>query len=173
MIDYKDLKLEVNKDVTEFEFNGKEIKVLKYLPVKDKYDLVMTALEKASDNGIVNELKLDIYFHLNIIYLYTNIEFTQDDRDNELMLFDELKSSGFLDACLEVLDEFEYQDLMYAVEKTREDSLYYNTTAVSLLRTFIEDLPKSVEAAAAAVDSFDQEKYKSIINLAEATGQKK
>ena len=38
-------------------------------------------------------MKLDAYFHLNIIYLYTDIEFDEEDKEDELELYDKLEAN--------------------------------------------------------------------------------
>ena len=76
-VSYANLKLKTNTEVNTFEFQGQTIEVLKYLPIEDKYDLVMIALQKAEQDGIYNPILLDMYFHLYLIYMYTNISFTE------------------------------------------------------------------------------------------------
>lgn len=75
-IAYSTLKLKTDDSVNTFEFQGKTIEVLKYLKIEDKYDLVMITLQKAEENGIYNQLKLDMFFHLHLVYMYTNLSFT-------------------------------------------------------------------------------------------------
>ena len=63
-INYADLQLRVDKSVSTFDFNGQTIEVLNYLPIEDKYDLVMVTLQKSEENGGYNPLKMDMYLHL-------------------------------------------------------------------------------------------------------------
>ena len=74
-IKYSDLTLKLNDSTKEILFNNLKIKVLKYLPWDKKYDLIMITLQQSQENGIFNQLKLDMFFHLYIVYLYTDIEF--------------------------------------------------------------------------------------------------
>ena len=99
-VSYANLKLKVNSDITTFNFNGTEIELLNYLPMEDKYDIIMIALQKAQEDDIINPLKLDMYFHLNLVYLYTNLSFTEKQRENEEKIYDALKSNGFIDEML-------------------------------------------------------------------------
>lgn len=46
-VSYANMKLKVNTDVNTFDFRGQTIEVLKYLPARDKYDLLMITLQKA------------------------------------------------------------------------------------------------------------------------------
>ena len=45
----------------------------------------------------------------------------------------------------------------------------YNSTAASILRNFIEDLPANAEAAQKIVDNFDSEKFQAVVDFAKAT----
>ena len=61
--------LKIDTSVDTLDFNNKTIEVLKYLPIEDKYDLIMITLQKAEEDGIYNDIKLDMYFHLNLVYM--------------------------------------------------------------------------------------------------------
>ena len=88
--------------------NGKEAQVKKYIPIKDKIDLIQIALQKAKEDRIYNQMKLDVYFHLNIIYLYTNIEFSDEDKEDEMELYDILKSNNVIEDVICGMEEDEY-----------------------------------------------------------------
>ena len=171
-VSYASLKIKTNTDVHTVQFNNMEIEVLQYLPVEDKYDLIMIALQKAEENGIYNELKLDMFFHLNLVYLYTNLSFTEKQKENESKLYDCIKSSGLLDNILNALNEDEYDELYNMLMVIKTDSMKYKTTAAAILSNFTNSLPKNAEAAAKIVENFDPEKFKQVINFAEAVGAK-
>ena len=62
-VSYANMKLKVDKSISTFDFEGNKIEVLNYLPIEDKYDLIMITLQKAEENGVYSPLKLDIYIH--------------------------------------------------------------------------------------------------------------
>ena len=167
-VSYANLKLKTNDTISTFDFNGNKIEVLKYLPIEDKYDLVMITLQKALDNGIYNAMKVDIYFHLHLVYMYTNLSFTDKQKENELKLYYTIKSNGFIDLLLETIEESEYNFLYECINEIISDSLNYRNTAGAVIQSLINDLPKNAEAAAKIVDSFNPEKYKQVIQFAEA-----
>lgn len=167
-VSYANLKLKVDTSINTFDFEGNKIEVLKYLPIEDKYDLVMITLQKASDNGIYNAMKVDVFFHLHLVYMYTNLSFTDKQKENELKLYDTLKSNGFIDLLLETIEESEYNFLYECINEIISDSLNYRNTAGAVIQSLINDLPKNAEAAAKIVDSFNPEKYKQVIQFAEA-----
>ena len=167
-VTYASLKLKSDTSVNKFDFQGHEIEVLRYLPVEDKYDLVMITLQKAEENGIYNPVKLDMYFHLYLIYLYSNLSFTETQKENESKLYDTLKSNGFIDLFLDNMEETEYADLYTYINECQEDILHFKNTAGAVLQSVINDLPKNAQAAAEIVNSFDRDKYQAVIDFATA-----
>lgn len=167
-VSYANMKLKVDTSVNTFKFNDFEIEVKKYLPIEDKIDLIQVALQRAEEGGIYNDLKLEMYFNLNIVYLYTNIQFTAKQREDEAKLYDAMQSNGLITQVIAAMDEDEYVNLVDELETVKNDRMNYGTTAAALLRSVINDLPKSAEAAAAIVDGFDPEKYKAVVDFAKA-----
>lgn len=167
-VSYANLKLKTNTDVNTFEFQGQTIEVLKYLPIEDKYDLVMIALQKAEQDGIYNPILLDLYFHLYLVYMYTNVSFTERQKDNEPHLYDTLASNGFMKQFLDTIEVEEYEELMLYVDEIMETTLHYKNTAGAVLQSVIQDLPKNAQAAADIVNSFAPEKYQAVVDFATA-----
>lgn len=167
-ISYANLKLKVDNSINTFDFQGNNIEVLKYLSIEDKYDLINITLQKAFEDGIYNPLKIDIYFHLHLVYMYTNLSFTDKQKENELKLYDCLVSNGFIDKMVESMEENEYNYLFSMIQETVEKQLTYRTTAAAVIQSLINDLPKNAQAAAQIVEKFDPEKYSQVIKFAEA-----
>ena len=167
-VSYANLKLKPNTNVSTFDFCGHEVEVLNYLPINDKYDFVMITLQKAEENGIYNPLLLDMYFHLHLVYMYTNLSFTDKQKENETKIYDTLESNGFFEKFYEVFDENEYADLMSYIEEIIDMTLTYRNTAGAVLQSIIQDLPKNAQAAADIVQNFDPTKFQSVIDFATA-----
>lgn len=165
-VSYANMKLKVNTDVNTFEFCGQKIEVLKYLPAQDKYDLLMITLQKSLEDGMYNEFKLNLYFELNLVYLYTNISFTEKQREDELKLYDNLKSNGFFDKFFEALDENEYNELFEQLNAIKEASIYSRTNIGSIINQLIENLPANAETAAKIVENFNPEQFKAVVDFA-------
>ena len=167
-ISYANLKLKVDKNVDTFDFQGQTIEIKKYLEISDKYDLIMITLQKAEENGIYNPLKLEMYFHLHLIYMYTNLSFTEKQKEDEAKIYDALKSNGFIDQFLEAINEVEYKFVFDMLNELVEKVLNYRNTAAAVLQSLIQDLPANAQAAADIVDSFDKEKFEEVVRFAEA-----
>ena len=167
-VSYANLKLKVDTSVDTFDFNNQTIEVLKYLPIEDKYDLIMITLQKAEEDGIYNDIKLDMYFHLNLVYMYTNLSFTEKQKENEAKIYDTLQSNGFFNKFLATLNEDEYADLYNALKIIAAEKTKYNCTFAAIVKSFITDLPSNADAAAKIVENFDPEQYQAVLDFVNA-----
>lgn len=167
-VSYANLKLKTKDEIKTFNFNNTEIEVKQYLPIEDKYDLVMITLQKAEENGIYNALKLDMYFHLHLVYMYTNLSFTEKQKENEMKIYDTLESNGFIDKMIEVIPEEEYNALFTFMDEIMLNTLNYTNTAGAVIQSIINDLPKNAKIAKDIIDSFDKEKYQEVTEFAKA-----
>ncbi len=172
-VTFNSLKLKVDNSVKEFDFNGAKIEVKQYLPIEDKNDLIQIALQKSEENGIYNETKLEMYFNLNLIYLYTNITFTEKQKEDEAKLYDLLESNGLVTSIIQNIDAKEYESLLDYLTKIKEATLKYKTTAAALLQSVIRDLPANAQAAADLVNNLSPENFENIqamIKMAQEAG---
>lgn len=170
-IAYSKIGLKVNTEVNKFTFNNQEIEVLHYLPVEDKIDLIEIALQKAEEeDGIYNETMLDMYFHLNMVYLYSNITFTEKQKENEPKLYDAMVSSGFMAAFLQTMDEDEYTTVFNDLQRVRASHERYDLSTAAIVKSLIVDLPENAKTAAAVVDGFDPAQFQRLLNFAKASG---
>ena len=168
MISYANMKLKPITTTHKFEWNGNEIEVLDYLPIEDKYDLIMITLQKAFEDSYYNPIKIDEFFHLHLIYMYTNINFTDKQKEDENKLYDSLKSNGLMDAFLKEFSEEDYNELYYWMTDVKEEIISYKRSMSALIQSFISDLPKQAEAMQNILDNFDKDKYQEVVNFAKA-----
>jgi hypothetical protein len=165
-VSYANMKLKTNTAVNTFEFCGQKIEVLKYLPAADKYDLLMVTLQKSLEGNIYNEFKLNLYFELNLVYMYTNISFTEKQREDEFKLYDTLRSNGFFELFYEALDDKEYEELFDQIAELKATMEKSKGSVAGVIANIIEDLPANAEAAAKIVENFDPQQFKEVIDFA-------
>lgn len=166
-MNFKDIKINTVDNYNTFIFNKQEIKVLKYLPIEEKFDLIMTAIQKSNVNGVYNDIKLEVFFDLNIVYLYTDINFDIEDRVNESALYDNLFVTGLLTQIKENMEAEELANLTKLFQKCLEAERAYKLTAAAIISKLVDDLPKNAEAAKNIVDEFDPNKFSQVIKMAQ------
>ena len=167
-VSYANLKLKVNKEVKTFNFMEQEIEVLQYLPIEDKRDLISIVCQNAEENGIYNALLVDTYFHLYLVYLYTNINFTDKQKEDESKLFDVLLTNGIIEGVITTIPKSEYDVLVSLLNQMIEKNEKYKTTFAGVVGRFINDLPAQADAAMKIVENFDPNKFQEVIAFAQA-----
>ena len=167
-INYKDLDIKKVVNKKTFIWNEKEIEVLDSISSEDKYDIIMITLQKSAEDGYYNPIKLDIYFHLNLVYMFTNIIFDDENREDEFKLYDEMINSGFMEEFLMHIDIKEYTEMQEHIEKIASLKTNYDRSTASIIKKFVDDLPANAEVAKQIIDNFDPDQYQAVVDFAKA-----
>lgn len=159
-----DFEKSINKMNKNIHFNGSDIQIVNYLSASDKYDFIMITLQKAYENGIYNPFKLNMYFNLHIVYMYTNIIFDSDVRADENTLFDILNRSGLIDAVKAEIDQKELETLWNFINET--GTLLFNIQGSFLhtLSNLAQELPGKIEAATATLKNLNPDLLSNLFN---------
>lgn len=160
--------LKIQEFINPCQIGDITIGVLQYLPVADKNDLIALVLQNSLENGVYNRVKMNMYFRLYIVYLYTDIEFTDDEKDDPAHTFDVLESNGVIDAVLQAMDKDELRTMNEWLFDTMETKTKYNNTIASVIHSFIEELPKNAESAKSIIENFNPEAFQEVLKFAQA-----
>lgn len=167
-VTYANLKLKLQENVKTFMIEDKEIEVKQYLSINDKIDLIDITMQKSKEDKIYNPVKLDMYFHLHLVYLYTNITFTEKQREDEYKLYDILNTNDIINKVIENIPEIEYESLFDLMEDKIEVEMNYKTTAAAMIENLLEQLPRSANTAADIMNSIDTSSMDNVIAFAKA-----
>ena len=161
--------MKVNISTKEISINPSiTIEVAQYLPIEDKIDMITIALQNAEENGYYNPMKLDMYIDLYMIYMYTNFNFTDKQKEDEAKLYDILRSNGIIDAVKNAIPDDEYQELNYYVNEMKDAKTKYKHTFASIVNDFVRELPVNADEAMNIITQFDPEKFQNVLNFARA-----
>lgn len=131
---FSKLHLVKKEEVKTIIFNEVEIEVKQYLPIADKLTLIGNVLNNSSDdNNFVNPVKVDVCGILEIIYAYTNLNFTDKQKEDPAKLYDLLETNGFINAVIDAIPELEYTTLVDSINETIEAYYKYKTSALGIL----------------------------------------
>ena len=169
---FSTLKLKQNKDVKTFKFADKDIEVLQYLPASDKYDLIMGTLQECSVDNVFNEFLKEIYFNLNLVFMYTNLTFTDKQKEDMTELYDILDSNGFFNMVIENIPKEEYEFLVLCMEEVQTAMESYEQSIAGALAKGFNVLPQAVEATMTAMKNFNVNDYKEVVDFAKAVGMR-
>ena len=171
-VTFASLKLKVRDDIREIDLGDKKIEVKQYLPAEDKYDLIMITLQESKEEGVYNHFKMDMFFHLNMVFMYTNLQFTDKQKEDLIKLYDVLESNGIINAVVAAIPEEEYNYLFDTMETVAKARSKYDNSFAGILNNFIVNMPINAAEANKIVENFDPEKYGEVINFAKAIGMR-
>lgn len=128
------LGLKVNDEIKTIEFNEQTIEVKQYLPVSEKLEVIAAALNNsADDNNFANPVKVDVYATIAIIEAYTNITFTEKQKENTPKLYDAIISSGLYASILAAMPHEEINAMIVAINDTIEAFYRYRNSVMGIL----------------------------------------
>lgn len=165
-ISFSNLKLQIVNENKTFTINNQEIEVRQYLPIEQKNDLIYITLQKSLENNVYNPVKMDMFFHLNLVYLYTNLNITDKQKEDEYKLYDILSSNGIINKTIELIPESEYQMLFEYLGTLQKSIRKYQTSFAGVVGNLISDLPAQAQAAADIVNNFDPTKFQEVVEFA-------
>ena len=169
MVSYANMKLKVDTSTKIIELdNGISIEILKYLPVNEKYNLINDVLLKSYENGIYNPIRLDMYFALNLVYKYSNISFTEKQKENEAKTYDTLQSTGIMDKIIDAIEDDEYNNLYTLLVETEDKYYEYRKTISGMLNDFSNQLNENADFLKEISESFDPNQFKNVLDFAQA-----
>lgn len=169
MVSYASMKLKVDNSTKIVDLgNGISVEVLKYLSIGEKYNLIEITLQKAYENGIYNPVKLDMHFALNLVYLYSNISFTDKQREDEEKLYDTLQSNGILDKIIDAIEDDEYNNIYTMLVETEEKYSSYRKSIVGIIGELANTVNKNSDALKEISESFDPNNFKNVLDFAQA-----
>ena len=138
-------KLGINKEelnkVQTVEYNGQTIEVKQYLPVIEKSELITRVLNNSVDenNGYYNLLKIDMYLALEIVYAYSNISFTEKQKEDSAKLYDMLNASRVLNLIIGLVPEGEFYYLNKTVHEMANNIVAYRNSAMGIMERITTD----------------------------------
>lgn len=134
------LGLSKNQEIKIVEFNGQDIEVKQYLPVNDKFEVIGNIINRsADDNNFANPLKVEIFTTLEIISAYTNISFTEKQKEDPSKLFDLVVSSGLYEIIIHNIPSTEIKSLQDYINSTIDAVYKYRNSIMGLLENITAD----------------------------------
>lgn len=132
--------LKKNDNIKIVNINGLDIEIKQYLPVDEKLVLISKVLSKAADeNNFSNPIKLDVFTKLEILFAYTNISFTEKQKEDSIKLFDLLEGNDIFNIIIKNIPELEYNCIVNGVKECGEAVYTYRNSILGILDTISTD----------------------------------
>ena len=133
-VSFTKLGLTKNTSISSFEQNGQTIEVKQYLPIQEKMDLIAAVLNNCQDaNNFINEAKMSMFMDLEVVYRYTNINFTEKQKEDPGKLYDLLAGSGLLGEIIMLIPQSEYKSIIMWLGKTANNIYEYRNSIYGIL----------------------------------------
>lgn len=140
-VSFSKLKCKINEDSIPVQIGEETIVVKQYLPVQEKLALISRVVELAhdQDRNFSNPVKAQVFRDLEIVFAYTNITFTDKQKEDLPKLYDMLESSGALNQIINSIPEDEYLAIVCGIRESIEAIYKYQNSILGILDTISTD----------------------------------
>ena len=139
-VPFTKLGLKKKEEIKNITINDQVIEVKQYLPISDKINIITNVIENsADDNNFANPVKVEVFANLEIIYAYTNISFTDKQKENPTKLYDLLEENGIIAEVIAAIPENEYALLLGWIDETIEAFYTYRNSVMGIMEQISAD----------------------------------
>lgn len=139
-IGFTKLSLKRKNEVKTITINNNQIEIKQYLPVNEKLDLIARVINGAHDqNNFPNPIKIEVIGTLEMIMAYTNISFTEKQKEDIPKLYDILEENGVIKDIISQIPEDEYNFIIDGINKTVDAVYTYNNSVLGILESISQD----------------------------------
>lgn len=139
-IGFTKLSLKRKNETKTISINNNQIEIKQYLPVNEKLDLIARVINGAHDqNNFPNPIKIEVIGTLEMIMAYTNISFTEKQKEDIPKLYDLLEENGVIKDIISQIPEDEYNFIIDGINKTVDAVYTYNNSVLGILESVSQD----------------------------------
>jgi hypothetical protein len=140
-VSFSKLGLKKKDDIKIVKINDDiEIEVKQYLPINEKLILISNVInDSADENNFANPLKIMLFASLQIIQYYTNLTFTDKQREDPGKLYDLLSSNEVIDKIIDAIPQKEYDFLIDGIYDSIDSVYDYRNSVLGILETISTD----------------------------------
>lgn len=141
-VSFSKLGVKPNNDVEEVKFNNATIEIKQYLPMADKIQLierVVNAAAPSSGDRIINWAYVNVMIDLLLVEYYSNISFTDKQKEDTYKFYDNLFGSGLGDLIVDAIPEDELDWIVENVNLIIESVFTYKTSAMGIFEGISDD----------------------------------
>lgn len=139
-ISFTKLGLKKNTNVINLTWNDQIIEIKEYLPIEEKIAVIERIVNQSlDDNNFANPARVRINAALEIVFTYTNINFTDKQKEDRLALYDLLAGAGLLKAIYDALPSNEYTTIDTTVWEVIDEIYRYKTSVLGILQAVSQD----------------------------------
>lgn len=106
-VTYTKLGLKPNFDeIAIIHCGNEQIEVKQFLPLEKKLEVLTSIINNSIDErGFYNTARIDFNIKMEMLYAYTNIKFTDKQKENSMKLYDNFVASGLMKQIWDLIPE--------------------------------------------------------------------
>lgn len=155
------------------KIQGKDVLVQQYLPMTEKNSVLEMVVQTADGGTVVNTLALEAIFEVYLVFKYTDIDFTNEEKTNLFETYDKLECAGVINDVIKAIPETEYKLLHDSLIDIVSEYKNYRNSAKGCLDTLSIFAPSAAEKFNEAIKQMDTSKIQNVVELANATNFRK
>lgn len=135
------LGLKRKDEVKTVNINNNVIEVKQYLPINDKLALISRVINLSHDssNNFANPVQVEVIGTVEIIMAYTNLSFTEKQKEDYAKLYDLLEENGITKDLISAIPEDEYAFLIDGINESIEAVYKYQNSVLGILDSVAQD----------------------------------
>ena len=139
-VSFTKLGLKQNQETIKIIFNEQEIEVKQYLPINEKLEMISNVINlSADDNNFANPVKVSVFTTLEILFHYTNITFTDKQKEDPVKLYDLVISNGLMSEIIKAIPEGEYAEVLCGIEDSVNAIYTYRNSVLGIMDAISTD----------------------------------
>ena len=140
-IAFTKLGLKKKDEVKTVNINNNVIEVKQYLPINDKLALISRVINLSHDssNNFANPVQIEVIGTIEIIMAYTNLSFTEKQKEDYAKLYDLMEENGITKDLISAIPEDEYAFLIDGINDSIEAVYKYQNSVLGILDSVAQD----------------------------------
>ena len=132
---FSKLKLQLNKNTVPVQVGEQTIAVKQYLPIEEKLELISKVIMQAHEpeSNYNNPVKTDALIALELIFAYTDLVFTDKQKEDLPKLYDLIHCNNIDTMVIEAIGKYEYDEIRTGVYRSIDAIYAYQNSVLGFL----------------------------------------
>lgn len=170
-ISFNKFGLKINQTLKTVQYKEEfNIEIKQYLPVNDKLKMMGEILEYTMDqNNFANPVKQEVFTVISIIEYYTNISFTDKQKEDPTKLYDTIRSSDLFEVISSNIPQEELQELQNGIDGIIQAYYHYTNSILGVLENVKQNYDaKELDISQLLEQMSDPEAFETLKQIAPA-----
>lgn len=140
-ISFNKLGLKKQNKVTTLTIGDQNIEIKQYLPIEEKLDFLTKVINKVVEQSpnFLNSVQATTLSALEMIYTYTNIQFTEKQKEDFCKTYNLMDENGLIEKILDCIPNSEKCMLQDGLNSILSDLYAYRNSARGILESLSTD----------------------------------